>query len=150
MTTRIPSIRWPGAVKYGASMQRRSCSKKADRILVGQCRVLTPSISVAVTTPLHFQSDVQQRRYFAYPPVSNIHTRIAFDNLTVRSFSSTDGDAATSKRDDTNQVCRRHALMMAASIHFSYHLSSHHCKIPLHSKSFHTPNLEKLQQHKMS
>ena len=123
MTTRIPFIRWSGTGKYGGSLQSRS-RKKTGRLL-GQSRVSTPSISVAVTTPLHFQSDVQQRRYFAYPPVSNNHTRIAFDNnLAVRSFSSTDGDAATSKTDDTNQVCIRHALVMAASIHyFSFHLT---------------------------
>ena len=118
MTTRIPYIRWCGAVRCGGAS---SLHKKVDRLVAGQSRVLTPSISVAVTKPLHFQSDVQQRRFFTSPAVNN-YTKLLSDDLVVRSFSSTAGDVATSKRDDTNQVCIRYALM-AASIHFSLFVS---------------------------
>lgn len=108
-------------MRYGASLQSSS-SKNAGRLVVGQSRVLTPSISVAATEPLHFQHDVQQRRFFA-SPVSNNYTRILFEDSAIRSFSTTAEDAATSKGDDTNQVCRRHALMMAASINISLFIS---------------------------
>ncbi len=89
-------------MRRGASLQSSSSSKKVDRLLVGQSRALTPSMtSVAVTKPLHFQSDVQQRRFFA-SPVSN-YEGILVDDLAVRSFSS---DAVVSDRDGTNQVSR--------------------------------------------
>lgn len=117
MTTRIPCIRWPGAVRCAASLQSNG-SKKVDRLVVGQSRVLTPSTSVAVTKPLHFQNDVQQRRFFV-SPVGN-YTGILLNDLAVRSFSS---DTAMSNRDDNaNQVSTRHA-QMAAPIRFC---SSHH------------------------
>jgi hypothetical protein len=118
MTTRIPCIRWPGAVRYASTLQSSS-SKKLDRLVVGQSRVLTPSISVAVVEkPLHFQSEVQQRRYFA-PPIVNNYAKILSDDLLVAHFSSRTGGAATSKRDDTNQVCISCALM-AVIIHYSF------------------------------
>lgn len=118
MTTRIPCIRWPGAVRRCATLQSSS-SKDADRLVVGQSRLLTLSISVAVTKPLHFQSsDVQHRRFCASPSLNN-STKILLDDLVViRSFSSSAADAATSNRDETNQVCIRYALV--AAIHFSF------------------------------
>lgn len=118
MTTRIPYIRWPGAVRCAASLQS-SGSKKVDRLIVGQSRVSTPSISsVAVTKPLHFQNDVQHRRFFA-STVSN-YKGILLDDLAVRSFSS---DADTSDIDDNaNHVSTRHTLI--AALHsFLFHLT---------------------------
>ena len=147
MTTRIPYIRWCGAVRCGGAS---SLHKRVDRLVVGQSRVLTQSISVAVTEPLHFQSDVQQRRFFASPAMNN-YKKLLSDDLVVLSFSSAAGDVATSKRDDTNQVCIRYALM-AASIYFSFIRLTINCKTSLcpHSKSFQTPNLEISHQHKNS
>lgn len=85
-------------MRCGTSLQS-SGGKKVDRLVVGQSRVLTPFTSVAVTKPLHFQNDVQQRRFFA-SPVSN-YTGMQLDYLAMRSFSS---DAAGLNRDDMNQV----------------------------------------------
>lgn len=103
MTTRIPFIRLPRTAQHGGSIQSRS-RNKADRLL-GQGRVSTPSISVAATVPLHFQSDFQQRRFSAISGPSNSSLKRFDDDLLVRPFSATSGDATSPMRDDTNQVC---------------------------------------------